>query len=99
MICIKNRNFLSKIESTPKVPDTNIENNITVCFNSNTASDENEVPNQEIANRLEMKDKSQRLQTASVHKLTDSTKAKSSSTNFLQDTINSSDAEEVIYTI
>jgi hypothetical protein len=99
MICIKKRHFLRKIEATPKVPDSIIQNNISVCFNSNTSSDENEVPNQEITNHLEMKDKTQRFQTASVHKLTDSTKAKSSSTNFLQDPINSSDAEEVMYII
>jgi len=97
MICIKKRHFLSKVEATPKVSDTNIQNNIAACFNSNTSSDENEVPNQEITNHLEMKDKTQGFQTASVHKLTDSTKA--DSTNFLQDPINSSDAEEVMYII
>ena len=99
MICIKKRNFSSKIEAMPKVSDSNIQNNIAVCFNSNTSSDESAAPHHEITKTLEMNEKTQRLQTASVHFLLDSTKAKDSSTNFIQDPIKSANAEEVIYII
>ncbi len=89
---------MSKIEAATKAKHANIEINIPVCFNSNTSNNDNENPNQERPDNLEMQD-SQRLHTASVHLQTDSSKTKSSVTNFMQDQINSSDTEEVIHII
>jgi hypothetical protein len=99
MICIKKRNFLSKIKAATKAKDANIEKNIPVCFPSNTSNNDNEDPNQERPDNLEMQENSQRLHTASVNFQTDSSKNKSSVTNFVQDQINSSDTEEVIHIV
>ena len=99
MICIKKRNFLSKIEAATKASDANIDINNPVCFHSNTSNNDNEDPNQERPDNLEMQENSQRLHTASVHFQTGSSKTKSSVTNFMQQQINSSDTEEVIHII
>ena len=96
MICIKNRNFLNKIDVTTKTLNTNKERNIPIHSSQDSMNDENEISNQERPNNPALKDKDKKFQKALVHFQTNSSDTESCSVDIIQDQTNNLEAHEVI---